>query len=135
LDYDHGMSVELWVLFAAVILGIVHVSADSFSFKAQVGNSYTVGPRDQPIERTGAAGRLHRAARNYTENLALFTAVVFLLHATDESSSLSHSGSGAWIGGRTAYLLAYASGVPWIRTVCWQVSMIGLVLMMVDLFV
>jgi uncharacterized MAPEG superfamily protein len=80
------MTAELWVLFAAVCLGIVHVSVDSFSFKAQVGNAYTVGARDEPIEREKVAGRLHRAARNYTENLVLFAAVVLMLHLTEHAS-------------------------------------------------
>lgn len=128
------MTAELWALFAAVCLGIVHVSADSFSFKAQVGNAYTVGARDQAIERTAMAGRLHRAARNYTENLVLFAAVVMLLHLSAHSRPLSNWGAYAWVGGRVAYLAAYASGVPWVRTVCWQVSMVGLVLMMISLF-
>ena len=128
------MNEELWTLFAAVVLGIVHVSVDSFTLKAQAGNKYTLGPRDEKVERQGVAGRVHRAARNYTENLALFTAVVFLLHATGESSSLSHYGAYAWIGARALYLIAYASGIPWTRTVCWQISMIGLIMMLVDLF-
>lgn len=127
------MTAELWVLFAAVCLGIVHVSADSFSFKAQVGNAYTIGARDEPIEREKVAGRLHRAARNYTENLVLFAVVVLMLHLTGHSRPLSLWGAYAWIGGRVAYLFAYWSGVPWVRTVCWQVAMVGLVLMMVAL--
>lgn len=127
------MTEELWVLFAAVCLGLVHVSVDSFSFKAQVGNAYTVGARDEPVEREKVAGRLHRAARNYTENLVLFAAVVLMLHLTGHSRSLSQWGAYAWIAGRVAYLLAYWSGVPWVRTVCWQVSMVGLVMMMVAL--
>jgi uncharacterized MAPEG superfamily protein len=128
------MTEELWVLFASVCLGIVHVSVDSFSFKAQVGNAYTVGARDEPVEREKVAGRLHRAARNYTENLILFAIVVVLLHLAEQSQPLSHWGAYAWIGGRIAYLFAYWSGVPWVRTVCWQVSMIGLVCMMIALF-
>lgn len=127
------MTEDLWVLFAAVCLGLVHVSVDSFSFKAQVGNAYTVGARDEPVEREKVAGRLHRAARNYTENLVLFAAVVLMLHLTGHSRPLSQWGAYAWIAGRVAYLFAYWSGVPWVRTVCWQIAMIGLVMMMVAL--
>lgn len=126
---------ELWSLFAAIVLGIVHVSADSFSFKAQVGNDYTLGPRDEPKERTGAAGRFHRAARNYTENLALFVAAVVLLTATNTSTTLSQWGAYLWVGGRIAYLPGYVSGIKWVRTVCWQIAMIGLIMMLVAPFV
>ncbi len=129
------MAMELYILFAAVVLGLVHVSADSFSFKAQVGNEYTVGPRDEEIQREKVAGRLHRAARNYTENLVMFGCMVFLLHAADELGRLSLIGAWMWIAGRVAYLFAYASGIPWVRTICWQVAAVGLVLLMIELFV
>ena len=86
-------------------------------------------------ERKGLAGRLHRAARNYTENLVLFAIVVVMLHLSGETEALARYGGYGWIGGRTLYILAYAGGIPWTRTVCWQASMIGLVLMMVDLVV
>lgn len=127
------MTPELWSLAAAVLLGIVHVSADSFSFKALVGNEYTLSARDEGKVRTGVAGRLHRAARNYTENLALFAAVVFILHAAGISGPLTRWGAYLWIGGRVLYLPFYASGIPWTRTICWQVSMIGLVMMLAAL--
>jgi uncharacterized MAPEG superfamily protein len=34
------MSVEFWCLFGAAVLGLVHMSAASFTFKAQVGTQY-----------------------------------------------------------------------------------------------
>jgi uncharacterized MAPEG superfamily protein len=125
---------ELWSLFAGVCLGIVHISADSFSYKAAAGNAYTASARDVHVERGNLGGRLHRAARNFTENLVLFAAVVFLLHVSGKASQLSAWASYAWVAGRAIYLPAYASGIPYFRTVCWQISMIGLVVMMIALF-
>ena len=55
------MSVEMKCLFAAMVLALVHLTAASFSFKAQVGNRYSVGPRDEDIRPSGLAGRLARA--------------------------------------------------------------------------
>jgi uncharacterized MAPEG superfamily protein len=55
------MSVELWCLFAAMVVALVHLTAASFTFKAQVGNSYTVGARDEDKRPMGVAGRLDRA--------------------------------------------------------------------------
>lgn len=55
------MTFELWVLMAAGVLGLVHLSAASFTFKAQVGNAYIVGARDENLQPTGVAGRLARA--------------------------------------------------------------------------
>ena len=40
------MRTELWTLIGAIVLGLIHVSAASMTFKAEVGNAYTVGARD-----------------------------------------------------------------------------------------
>ena len=61
--------------------------------------------------------------------------MVFLLHAADEFGRLSLIGAWMWVGARSAYLFAYASGVPWVRTIFWQIAGVGLVLLMVELFV
>lgn len=53
------------MLFGAALLGLVHLSAASFAFKAQVGNDYTIGSRDANLEPIGLAGRLARAQANF----------------------------------------------------------------------
>ena len=74
------MSVEMRCLFAAMVLALVHLTAASFSFKAQVGNRYSVGPRDEDIRPTGLAGRLDRAQRNFLETFPVFVAAVLMVH-------------------------------------------------------
>ena len=77
------MTFELWILFAAALLGLIHLSAASFAFKAQVGNRYTVGPRDENLQPTGIAGRLQRAQRGFLETFPVFAVCVLLVHVTD----------------------------------------------------
>ncbi len=127
------MTTELWTLAAAVLWGLVHISADSFAFKAQVGNAYTVTAQDDDVARTKLAGRMRRASRNYTENLVLFIAAVTLVHLSGRSSAYSVWGASLWLAMRVLYLPAYALGVPWTRTVIWQVSMVGLLLVLSSL--
>ena len=73
------MSVESWALVRCDDPGAGPPDAASFTFRAQVGNSYTVGPRDEDVHRTGVAGRLDRAQRNFLETFAIFAAAVILL--------------------------------------------------------
>lgn len=127
------MSIDLWMLFGAVILGLVHVGAASMSFKAQVGNRYTVGARDENLQPAHIAGRFERAQRNFGETFPLFAAVVLALHVTGKADTWTALGAELYLGGRIAYLPAYASGLPWIRTICWQVATIGLVIAIVQL--
>ncbi|HEV7345338.1 MAG TPA: MAPEG family protein [Devosia sp.] len=122
------MTFEFWTLFLAAILGLVHLSAASFAFKAQVGNSYTVGARDAGLQPTGLAGRLQRAQSNFLETFPIFVAVIFLLDAIGSFDGLSQWGCGIYLAGRALYLPLYAAGIPWLRTFSWNLATLGLVL-------
>lgn len=122
------MTLELWVLLAAAILGIIHLSAASFAFKTQVGNRYSAGPRDENIQPTGLAGRLYRAQRNFLETFSIFAVCVVLVHLTNAYGSLSYWGSILYIVGRLLFLPLYALGIPWIRSLSWNLATLGLVL-------
>ncbi len=128
------MTLELWILVAAVILGLVQVSAESFLFKAQEGNAYTVGARDEERRPRALAGRFSRTVRNFNETFPLFAAVILVLHVSGHSGSWSTLGAELYLGGRIAYIPAYASGIPYVRTVCWQVATLGLVMALVQIF-
>lgn len=126
------MAWELWALFAAMVLGLVHLTAASFTFKAQVGDAYTVGPRDEDLRPAGVAGRLARAQQNFLETFAIFAAAVLMLVALGRTGQwLSEIGSGAYIAGRVLFLPLYAAGVPWLRTFSWNLATAGLVLVMI----
>lgn len=122
------MTWELYALLLAVLLGLVHLSAASFSFKAQVGNRYSVGPRDEGLRPTGVAGRLHRANLNFLETFPFFAVVVLIVRLLDASGTLSQLGCALYLAGRIIFLPLYAIGVPWLRTFSWNIATLGLVL-------
>jgi uncharacterized MAPEG superfamily protein len=125
------MSIENWALFGAMVLGLVHLSAASFTFKAQVGNAYTVGARDADLKPAGIAARLDRAQRNFLETFAIFAAAILLLEQLDRGGTwLSEIGALLYLGGRTAFIPLYAGGIPWIRTFSWNIATLGLVMVM-----
>lgn len=123
------MSVEAWALFGAMILGLVHLTAASFTFKAQVGNAYSVGARDEDLRPSGMAGRLDRAQRNFLETFPIFAAAVLLLEQLERTGTmLGVWGAGMYLVGRLLFLPLYAAGVPWIRTFSWNFATLGLAL-------
>jgi uncharacterized MAPEG superfamily protein len=128
------MDFELYVLMGAVLLGLVHLSAASFSFKAQVGNKYAVGPRDEGLQPTGVAARLYRANANFLETFPHFAACVLVVHVTSAEGAVSQFGSALYLGGRILFLPLYAAGLPWIRTFSWNAATLGLVLVGVQCF-
>ncbi len=126
------MSVESWALFGAMILGLLHLTAASFTFKAQVGNTYTVGARDEGLRPEKMAGRLDRAQRNFLETFPIFAAAVLLLELHQHTGSwLSVYGALLYIGGRILFLPLYAAGLPWVRTFSWNLATLGLAMVIV----
>jgi uncharacterized MAPEG superfamily protein len=129
------LSIELWCLFAAMVLALVHLSAASFTFKAQVGNRYTVGPRDEDLRPRGVAGRLDRAQRNFMETFPVFAAAVLTVEHLHAAGALSQWGAMIYVAARLLFLPLYAMGVPWLRTFSWNVATLGLVLVMAQILV
>lgn len=128
------MSIEIWCLFASMVLALAHMTAASFSFKAQVGNRYSVGARDEGLQPTGVAGRLDRAQRNFMETFPVFVAAVLLVHVLDREAWLSEYGAMIYIAGRLLFLPLYAAGTPWVRTFSWNFATVGLVMVMLQVF-
>ena len=129
------MSLELICLYAAMVLALVHLTAASFTFKAQVGNRYAVGARDADLKPSGVAGRLDRAQRNFLETFAVFVAAVMMLEFLDRTGVLSAWGSVMYVAGRILFLPLYAWGVPWLRTFSWNFATLGLALTMAQILV
>jgi len=128
------MTFELWTLLAATFLGLVYLTAASFTFKAQVGNAYGVGPRDDAIQPTGMAGRMHRAQWNFLETYPFFAVFVIIVTITDTAGSYSYWGSWLYVVGRIVFLPLYAAGIPWLRTFSWNIATLGLVLVGIQIF-
>jgi uncharacterized MAPEG superfamily protein len=133
LDTPEGafVSVELRMLVFSVVLGIV---AASHAASLQRGYKWTASSRDEKVEPLrGVAGRLDRALRNFLETFPLFAAVVLVAHVTDTHDALTEWGARLYFGGRLAYVLLCAAGVPLIRSLVWNVATIGILLIVAAL--
>ncbi len=122
---------ELVCLELSVLLWLTHVLCRLFTARAEFGDAYLLGPRDEKkIPKGFACGRAERALANYVENLVPFVALDLALIATGQTGGL---GATLWIIGRVAYLPIYLSGVPYIRTAAWALSIVGLMMMLARL--
>lgn len=127
------MSVALVGMVAFAALVLIYVSVDSFLLKGSVGNAWTIGARDQAPEIGPLAGRAHRALWNLIETAPAFLALAMVAALTARGGLWVTVGVALYIAGRTLYLPAYLAGVPWLRTIIWQISMIGIVAMLIGL--
>ncbi|MDB5457733.1 MAG: hypothetical protein JWP92_3318 [Caulobacter sp.] len=120
------MDLELKLLIAAIVLGLVHLVWASAAAQPQYGLKWNVGPRDEPRPLTGMAGRLSRAFANYRETFPLFAAAVLVAVVGGKLGLLTAVGAGLYVAARAVYIPLYAFGVPVVRTLVWLISMIGL---------
>jgi uncharacterized MAPEG superfamily protein len=123
------MTTELWILLWAAALGLVHILAAAFVWTGEVGLQYNASARDEPREvKSVLAGRLQRAQRNFFETFPLFAAAILAAVVAGRTSGNAELGGWIYLAGRTLYLPAYAAGIPFVRSLIWVASLIGLVM-------
>jgi len=120
---------ELSLLVWSVILCLIQMVIAAGTLHTQVGLPKLAGNRDNMPEATGIAGRAQRAHRNMLENLPLFAALVLIVQMTGHNAPMTVLGAQLFFWARLAYAVIYLIGIPWLRTACWAVSMVGIVLL------
>jgi uncharacterized MAPEG superfamily protein len=121
---------EIKLLACAVALALLQLALAVVGANLQNHVSVLVGNRESPIELSGWAGRAGRAARNMMETFPLFAALVLAGQAAGRLDAATSLGADLYIWARTAYAVIYVAGIPWLRTLAWFVSMIGIVLIL-----
>jgi uncharacterized MAPEG superfamily protein len=127
------MSVELTMLVWSVALCVVQMVVAAYGAMQQVGLPALAGNREDLPAITGWAGRAGRAHRNMLENLVLFAALVLVAHVMGKSNPMTVWGAQLFFWGRVAYAAIYLAGIAWVRTAVWFVSVIGLILIFLQL--
>lgn len=127
------MTTELTLLVCAIALTVVQMLIAVASQTQQVGLPALAGNREGLPAPTGWAGRARRAHWNMIENLPLFIGLVLVAHAAGISTSMTVLGAQIFVWARLAYAVIYVVGIPWLRTAAWAVSVVGLVLIFLQL--
>jgi len=123
------MRIELALLAASVVLGIVHVIVVSHLQSWQRGYRWTASSRQQQVAPlTGIAGRAERALRNYFETFPFFVAAILLVTLTNTHSWLTEWGSHFYFWGRIVYATLYAADLPLVRSLAWNIPTIGILM-------
>jgi uncharacterized MAPEG superfamily protein len=95
------MTIELALLAASIVLGIVHIIAVSHLQSWQRGYWWTASSREQSVvPLTGIAGRAERALRNYLETFPFFAAAILVVTVTNTHSWLTVWGAHFYLGSR-----------------------------------
>jgi uncharacterized MAPEG superfamily protein len=127
------MTPDLKILVWMVALTFVEVVVASVAAQSQVGLPALAGNRDHLPALAGWAGRAQRAYRNTNENLPLFIALVLVAQIASKTNATTLLGCELFFWGRVAHWLIYLAGIPWLRTLAWAVSVIGMILIFLQL--
>jgi uncharacterized MAPEG superfamily protein len=128
-----AMKPELVMLLWAVALTFAQVLIATIGAMLQVGLPALAGNREKMPEITGWAGRAERAHRNMLENLPLFAALVLIVLLAGKANATTLLGAQLFVWARIVYVAVYIAGLPWLRTVVWFVSIVGLGMMFAQL--
>lgn len=129
------MTTELCMLMWSVVLGLVQVALAAACSIGQRGLGWAASARDEvkpPL--SGIGGRLDRARANFLETFPLFVTVVLIAHLLQRHDNLTVLGARLYFWARLAHLPVYAAGIPYLRTLIWAVSIVGIVLLLTALF-
>ena len=122
------MSPELTMLLWSVALAFVQVLVAASGASLQVPMPILAGNREKAPELEGWAGRAQRAHRNMMENLPLFIALVLIAQVAGKTNAMTALGAEIFFWSRLAHAVIYVAGIPWIRTLAWLVSVVGMIM-------
>ena len=127
------MKPELMLLAWAVVLTLAQMLVAATGAASHYGVMALFGNREGLPVLTGWAGRADRAHHNMLENLVLFAALVLICAVTNKTNATTLLGAQLFIWARLAYAVIYLAGIPYLRTATWLVSVIGLIMIFLQL--
>src|SRR5262249_25485676 len=124
----------LKMLAFSIVLGFVQIVLAAHAASLQRGYLWTASARDEPRPAlTGVAGRLERALHNFIETFPFFAAAVLMTHAAGRHGWMTEWGAQLYFWARVAYLGLYTAGVFLVRSLVWNVGVLGIALLLLTL--
>ena len=121
------MTTELTILGWTLVLAIFQILLPAHFRNKETGVAYNASPRDNEGPPIGlVTARLQRAQKNLFETLPLFIGAVLIAHVADIHTSTTYWGAWLYLVARIIYVPLYGFGIPYIRSLVWVVSMVGL---------
>jgi uncharacterized MAPEG superfamily protein len=126
------MTLELTFLGWSIVLGIVQALLTGFARGKAHGMKWAAGPRDEEPADTlwPIADRLLRAQRNFMETFPFFAIAVLMADLLKSDGFLTSTGCQLYFWARVLYVPLYAFGIPWLRSLVWGVSLVGILMVL-----
>ena len=127
------MSLEITLLIWSVALTFIQMLVAVSGATLQFGLPELAGNRENFPPATSWAGRAQRAHYNMLESLVIFAVLILVTEITNKNSAMTGFGAQLFFWARVAYAVIYVVGLPWVRTGVWGISVVGLILIFLQL--
>lgn len=92
------------------------------------GFVWGLGNRDDVREKMALQLRTARTIANHIEGMMVFVPLALIVVISDLSSTLTIWGAGLYLLGRALFAPLYLIGVPYLRSLVWGVSLLGILM-------
>ncbi len=123
------MSIELQYLIFTVFLLILQMLTQVGAGFLANGLLGLAGSRDDEVLTEGLGGRFERAYYNMLETFPVFAALVLIIQVTESWTSTSAIAVQLYFWARVAYIPLYIIAIPFLRTLAWLASMVGILML------
>lgn len=128
------LPIELVILALSVLLLFVHIGLQGMLATRERGSAWNAGPRDGEMPKLSPlAGRAERALSNFNETYPAFIAAVLVVVISGRTGGWSEFGVWLWLVARLGYIPLYLAGIPYIRSLAWVASAVGILLVLAEL--
>ncbi len=118
---------EIELLALSIVLVALQIVLAAQLGNRQYGLKWAASARDEAVDPPGVLlGRVRRALANMLETFPLFAAAVLAVAAVHRFNQWSLVGAHLYFWARLAYLPLYAVGVPLLRSLIWNVALLGI---------
>jgi uncharacterized MAPEG superfamily protein len=125
---------ELLVLAGSVLLVTVQIVLAAQLGNRQYGLRWAASARDAAVAPAGVLlGRARRALSNLLETYPLFAVAVLAVGLAHRFDFWSLLGAHLYLWARVVYLVLYLAGLPLIRSLVWNVALVGVFLVLAQL--
>ena len=125
------MQIEIQMLGWAIVLGLVQVMIAAGAVTRERGLAWNASARDGVPPPPGPlAARLQRAQANFLETFPFFAAAVLAVVLTQRQDATTALAVQLYFWARLIYVPLYAAGIPYVRSLVWVVSLLGIVLLL-----
>ena len=123
------MTTELWLLLLSLPLYGLYLGAQSLIFRWKHGLMYAASARDEDLPEGELLGRAERALKNFQETWLVYVILILIAHLAMPGDPVIFWGAVVWGVARIAYLPLYLAGTFMIRSLVWNVTLLGLAMM------